>query len=157
MNPFFSNTDASKGVSSKDNNAEENQATSKGLNPAAPAFTPKSGKGNVTDTNKTPSGLGPSQKDTELEEEFPGLTETHPIPVWVSNESGQELSNSQLRRRRRWRKAAREAEQRKAEKEKANLQQEYTKINDNDEAEGPSRGNRYSQYKKKGEGFLNNV
>lgn len=156
MNSFSANTDTREGVSNKDSKAVEVQATSKSLNPSAPAFTPKSLKSDIVDENKTPSGLGLSGKDTELEEEFPGLTETHPIPVWVSNESGQELSNSQLRRRRRWRKSAREAEERKIEKEQQDLKNEYTKINEHEA--GPSdRGNRRQEYKKKGEGFLNNV
>lgn len=140
----------------KDSNPSGKRPTSQGLNPTAPAFAPKTVPSETSDKNKTPSGLGLSQEETELEEEFPGLTETHPIPVWVSNESGQELSNSQLRRRRRWRKAAREAEERKAEREKAEMKAEYAKLNE--EEAGPSdRGICRDKFKKKGEGFLTNV
>ncbi|KAI6774973.1 hypothetical protein HG530_001731 [Fusarium avenaceum] len=156
MNPFFTNTDTGKGVSSKDSNPPGKRPTSQGLNPTAPAFTPKTPISQSSDKDKTPSGLGPSNNDTEFEEEFPGLTETHPIPVWVSNESGQELSNSQLRRRRRWRKAAREAEERKEEKEKADLKAEYAKLNEQEV--GPAEwAQRRQNFKRKGEGFLNNV
>ncbi|KIL86111.1 hypothetical protein FAVG1_10507 [Fusarium avenaceum] len=156
MNPSFSNTDTGKGVVSKNSNPSGKRPTSQGLNPTAPAFTPKTPISQSSDKDKTPSGLGLSGKETELEEEFPGLTETRPIPVWVSAESGQELSNSQLRRRRRWRKAAREAEERKEEKEKADLQAEYAKLNEQEV--GPAEwAQRRQNFKRKGEGFLTNV
>lgn len=156
MNPYFPNTDTGKGVSSKDSNPSGKRPTSQGLNPTAPAFIPKTVPSETSDKNKTASGHGLSQEETELEEEFPGLTETRPIPVWVSQESGQELSNSQLRRRRRWRKSAREAEERKALKEQQDLKAEYAKLNE--EEAGPSDWvNRRQNYKKKGEGFLHNV
>ncbi|CAJ0544543.1 Ff.00g036690.m01.CDS01 [Fusarium sp. VM40] len=156
MNSFSANEDTRKGVSSKDSNPSEKRPTSQGLNPTAPAFTPKTLISQSSDKDKTPSGLGVSQEETELEEEFPGLTETRPIPVWVSQESGQELSNSQLRRRRRWRKSAREAEERKALKEQQDLKAEYAKLNE--EEAGPSDWvNRRQNYKKKRGGFLNNV
>lgn len=156
MSEYTTSADTRKGVTNKNEQVGDKAPTTRGLNPAARPFLPKSVNNEATDKPKTTSGPEASKSATLEEEDFPGFTETHPIPVWISQESGQELSNSQLRRRRRWRKSAREAEARKAEQEKEDMKAEYSRLNE--EEAGPSDwGNHRRDFKKKGEGFLNNA
>ncbi|SPJ73539.1 uncharacterized protein FTOL_03269 [Fusarium torulosum] len=154
MSEYVTNTDTLKGGSSKKGDSVEKAPTSRALNPTAQPFVPKSAKSVNVDATKTTPGLEVSGKKTQEQDDFPEYQETHGIPVWISQDSGQELSASQQRRRRRWRKAAREAEERAAEKEKADLQAQYRKINAQG-AEGSNKGNRRLRKKWRSQGLLN--
>jgi hypothetical protein len=153
MSEYVTNTNTRKGSSTKEGNSVEKTPT-RALNPAAQPFVPKSAKSVNEDATKTTSGLEVSGNQTQEPDYFPEYQETHSIPVWISQESGQVLSASQQRRRRRGRKAAREAEERAAEKEKADLQAQYRKINA-EEAEGVNKGNRRLRKKWRAQGLLN--
>jgi hypothetical protein len=150
MSDKFYGSDPRKDVSRK---GDEKAPTFQGSNSAGQPFSTKSSSRGNEDTTKTEQGREQSLKKTDVEEDFPEYPETHAIPVWISKESGQRLTNSQERRNRRQRKEAREKEEKEAEKEKAKLRAEFQKLNA-PEPEGGRKGNRRMRQKWRRQGLL---
>ncbi|KAM0232308.1 hypothetical protein ACHAP5_010767 [Fusarium lateritium] len=161
MSPAYNDPNARKGESSKAGarlgDETSGHDSDEGAEDLAPMPAETDPAEEDKDKSKTAPGQGASGVTTEGPEDFPEFTPTYPIPVHISDESGEKFTPTQLRRQRRYRERVRRREGQREMEEQEALREQYQQMNaaegdedEDEDEENSGNGNGNGQNKGKG-------